>query len=87
MVDAAKVKKAYKGRAKRCCCGCSGEYFYNGGYTGGDGPADQQRLERIVRRINKALADPDQPKDQTWNSGDHVAVEVGNRLYIAYFSE
>jgi hypothetical protein len=87
MVDAAKVRKAYRGRAKKCCCGCSGAYFYAGDYTGKVGQPDQKRLERVVKKINKALVDPEQPKDQTWSNDDHVAVEIGNRLYIAFFSE
>jgi hypothetical protein len=45
------VKKVYVGKANKCFCGCSGNYFY------ADNPDHKSDFDKAVAKFNKLGAD------------------------------
>lgn len=78
-----KVVSVYSGKARACCCGCSGLHSYASAH-----PANANRDEfgdasviRVVRKIERMIAAGVKPDTY----GSYIAVETGTRQYIAYF--
>lgn len=68
------VKRVYSGKAGKCCCGCAGTY-----YEAADA-ASAKMVKKVVGLINAAdeLLDDEE---------GHKAIEIGNRVYIAYLQD
>lgn len=69
-VTLAQVECAYKGKVRRCMCGCSGEYFDT---TGDD--ADPARVQRILNKIQRGEAK---------REGNCVYIETPTMIYAVY---
>ncbi len=80
-VDISKVTKAYSGIDGKCCCGCSGNYYYNTikplpSYMD-ESDIKVSQVRRIVNLINNNLSNAD-------SDTNYTCVVIGKRLYIAY---
>lgn len=81
------VSAAYVGKADRCCCGCAGKYYYRladremeskrRGYEVGDEEVSDAKVTKVLRMVQ---ANP----EAAGLEPDHVSVEVGRKLYVAY---
>lgn len=79
------VLKAYSGKAGRCCCGCSGTYYYNSaridegskerGYKVDADDVNDLQLKRVLRLVQADCDDC---------GSNYFAARVGKRLYIVY---
>lgn len=80
-LDISKVEKVYSGKNNRCCCGCSGNYYYNSQHA-----RDQHDRELVndnmCRKVLKIVLanDPEFPDEASFRS-----CVIGNRLYIVYW--
>ena len=82
------VVDVYSGRARSCCCGCSGTYSYRAdktlrdigtkqrGYEVEDNEVNERMISRIVNKLNKNM----ERVEKEW---DHYFLEEGNRWYMA----
>ena len=81
-VDYTQVTKAYSGKAKNCCCGCAGNYYYSSFFPSlrdyEKDQVDDKNLKRVVNKINANIATAE--RDPIY-----VSVTIGNRMYTAYF--
>ena len=76
------INKVYSGKKGRCCCGCSGKYFFCS-----EAPANQHRLaidcnDKMVKKVLgliKAAA-----VDDLMTDDNYYALEVEERLYVVY---
>lgn len=68
------VKRVYSGKANKCCCGCAGTY-----YEAADA-APAKMVKKVVGLINAA----DELLD---DEAGHKAIEIGDRVYIAYLAD
>ena len=85
------VMSVYSGKNGACCCGCAGEHTYNPkhravgtasrGYAVGAEECDEQRVGRILRKVQRAVSAD--PLNAMFGS-NNVAVVVGKRIYIVY---
>jgi hypothetical protein len=83
------ISSVYSGRPG-CCCGCRGKHTYasahrkwaseNRGYPVTADEVSDRTVKMIVGKIEKAPSD-----DVIIDGSSNVSVEVGNRVYIAYF--
>jgi hypothetical protein len=78
MIDVTTIKKVYSGKARKCCCGCAGTYYYASAYSEGGERVSDTQVKRIVNILNNNPA--------TVLDSNHYWVEVGNRVYVAYFA-
>jgi hypothetical protein len=83
------VASVYSGKAGACCCGCKGNHRYASkhrefaakyrGYPISDDEVNDRQVAKVVGILNAsddaALLD---------NDDNMVAVEIGNRMYVAY---
>lgn len=69
-----KVTRIYIGKANKCCCGCSGKYTER----------SDKRFGAKADQVDRALAEA-HPVDIDASSPTYIAVDVGNRVLIAYF--
>lgn len=90
LLDIDKVASVYSGKANKCCCGCSGKYYYakkfqewsskNRGYPVNDEDVNDRQVKRIVNKLNKNIEKLE--SDSNW-----FCLTEGNRWYIAYYGE
>jgi hypothetical protein len=81
-----KVMDVYSGINGKCCCGCSGRYYYASdsvesgskkrGYAVDENEVSDRMVKKVVGIINAA------PSVEF--SSEYFSTVVGNRLYIAY---
>lgn len=88
-VDINKVTKAYKGRAKTCCCGCAGDYAYSADGAINSNPGYEvdvrpRALKGRVAFINRAIKG-EFPIDSLMTGTTFVSIEVDDKMYTAYF--
>lgn len=76
LVNRDAVERAYSGKANTCCCGCAGKYYESSG-------DDKHRamVTKIVNKINATILSGAQPM----TDDEYVSVDVGGRMYTAYF--
>lgn len=88
------IRSVYSGRAGSCCCGCSGNHRYasafveeagkHRGYPVAEDEISDRTVSFVVNKINGHVNEIG-IDDVEIVSGSHVALTVGNRLYLAYF--
>ncbi len=88
-LEAAIVRSVYSGVAGACMCGCKGKHRYASayrdqsskarGYVVSDDEVSDRSITMIVNKINANLQDAEY-------DADYVAVDVGNRTYVAYLA-
>lgn len=86
-IELNEISSVYSGRNGACCCGCAGKHTYasqhrewagkNRGYEVTDDEVFDRTVKMIVSKINANI-------DSAEDVGDHVALVVGKRLYVAY---
>ncbi len=87
ILDLNNVEHVYRGARGACCCGCCGHHIYHSksahlsqrGYDVSEGEIDDELFELTIQEIND--------RNQTVEEGlvsDHVFVESGDELLIAY---
>ena len=74
------VVSVYSGRAGKCCCGCSGKHTFSSAFRDADTTVNDRTVSRVVRIIRENTS-------RVELCDDHAAVEVGNRLYVAYLDQ
>lgn len=87
----AEVASVYSGKAHACCCGCAGKHSYhaatrkeaskNRGYKLTDDELNEKQCTRVLNLVKKNVA------TAQYMVNDHIATEVGNRLYIVYLTK
>ena len=80
------VQSVYSGINGRCCCGCSGTYYYNPAYK--ERASEKQGYEvrddeRSIRMISKILGII-KTHFFKFTGNDIISVVVGSRLYVVY---
>jgi len=90
-IDLNKVMQVYSGKIGECCCGCSGTYKVasafrkeadkNRGCPHDDEDISDKSVRTIVGKIERATINGVSPMIEY----DFVSVDVGNRIYTAYF--
>lgn len=88
----ADVEHSYNGKARKCCCGCSGTHLYPSaklqqnaerrGYKVDPDEVSDRAVARALGRVKKAARE--EPKSVTICSGSHIAYETDTRLTIIY---
>lgn len=85
------IMEVYSGKVGRCCCGCSGKYYFNSEFIKEASKARGYEVEpdeindKMVRKVIKLINQADESsldKNETY-----VSIEIGERLYIAYYVE
>lgn len=87
MIKLDDVAHVYRGKARRCCCGCAGRHVYPSkyrdmgskrrGYAISDNEVDDTFVENIVARMNRRWAVVE-------DCGDHWYYENKTEQFIAY---
>jgi hypothetical protein len=88
-IEIGSVGHVYAGKAGKCCCGCAGKHSYASdyiaegskqrGYAVDPEDVNDREIARVVGLINKNA-----DKELDGDPG-YAAVEIGKRLYVAYF--
>lgn len=97
------VRDVYSGKAGKCCCGCSGKYFYASqhresggrerGYPVTDDEISDRMIQKVTRMINEVFTSiingTDSLVDGVIDCMDEgfASIRVGSRLYIAYWND
>lgn len=96
MIEVGEVLSVYAGRAGACCCGCSGKHSYASayrniatrrrGYAVKDDEVSDRSVKLIVGKMNRLVREGLAAASVGYFAGEKsVAVEHGNRVYVAYF--
>ena len=81
------VMSVYSGKANKCCCGCAGKHSYNPDYRVEAGldrgyAVDNDELNPTM--IRKVVGLMWENADQVLPEADHLVLQLGERVYIAY---
>lgn len=68
------IERVYSGKAGSCCCGCSGKYY--------EAAESKTMTTKVAKLINKHIVGADIDE-----GGEYIAVELGQRLYVAYLKQ
>jgi hypothetical protein len=76
------IVSVYSGRAGKCCCGCSGKYWYSSRHSQTaatrNTPVSDRQVARVLGIIQRHASDAHLLRNC-------VSLQIGNRLYNAYF--
>lgn len=85
------IISVYSGKDGFCCCGCSGNHYYNSnlvkeasknrGYQVGNDEINDKMVKRVLNIFKKTSV-----KDIDFEEAFYATV-VGNRLYIIYLNK
>jgi len=76
-LKAGDIEKAYSGKARRCMCGCAGNYYY--GAAGDD--HENVNVAQVTRVLNVLKRNVDVVEQQ---DGYIAHAIIGNRSYVVY---
>lgn len=82
------IMKTYSGKDGKCCCGCSGKYYYNslhveeGSKNRGYKVTKEDINDTQVTRILNKILNTEFEEERTY-----ISTVIGKRLYIAYLTE
>ena len=87
------IEKVYKGKEGKCCCGCSGRYFYNKahqklgsdrrGYEVEDKECNNRKVLEVLKKVQDNVMTL---TEDDYDHGNHVTFYENGKMFIAYFA-